>query len=51
MDDNALTDAERDRLDRFATAFERLSASEYAMFAVEGDVGPWPETVERAGIG
>lgn len=33
---DGLTADERDRLDRFATAFDRVGADEYVMFAVDG---------------
>lgn len=39
---------ERDRLERFAAAFERLSASEYVMFAVDTDTAA-QRAVDAAG--
>lgn len=44
-----LTPDERDRLDRFAAAFDRLSAGEYPMFAVEGDDDETRGAVRAAG--
>lgn len=41
-----LASGERARLDRFAAEFDRLSASEYAMFAVHGDT----ETIEAVRV-
>ena len=48
MADDGLTPEERSRLDRFAGAFDRMSASEYALFAVDGRDASTREAVRAA---